>query len=156
MPLDLLARLSFHVMNDLPKIRIMKANRAFSLKNLVLFIAVVLISVSAANAQKSFAPLQNSLTYAGTVDGHMNFLLNYDNELGEKFFVLIADSNGKVFFEEVYAEKKFNRIFSIPVEAGNITLTITSFKSKNEKRFQVTTERRLVEEVTVSKPTVKP
>jgi len=86
----------------------------------------------------------------------MNFLLNYDNELGEKFFVLIADSNGKVFFEEVYAEKKFNRIFSIPVEAGNITLTITSFKSKNEKRFQVTTERRLVEEVTVSKPTVKP
>ena len=134
----------------------MKANRAFSLKNLVLFIAVVLISVSAANAQKSFAPLQNSLTYAGTVDGHMNFLLNYDNELGEKFFVLIADSNGKVFFEEVYAEKKFNRIFIIPVEAGNITLTITSFKSKNEKRFQVTTERRLVEEVTVSKPSVKP
>lgn len=134
----------------------MKANRAFSLKSLVLFFAIVLFSVSAANAQKSLAPSQNSLTYAGTVDGHMNFLLNYDNELGEKFFVLIADANGKVFFEEVYAEKKFNRIFSIPVEAGNITLTITSFKSKNEKRFQVTTERRLVEEVTVSKPTVKP
>lgn len=134
----------------------MKANRAFSLKNLVMLIAVVLFSVSAANAQKSVAPSQNSLTYAGTVDGHMNFLLNYDNELSEKFFVFIADANGKVFFEEVYADKKFNRIFSIPVEAGNITLTITSFKNKNEKRFQVTTERRLVEEVTISKPSVKP
>ena len=134
----------------------MKANRAFSLKNLVLFIAVVLISVSAANAQKSTSAAQSSLTYAGTVDGHMNFLLNYDNEVAEKFFVIITDANGKVFFEEVYAEKKFNRIFSIPVEAGNITLTITSFKNKNEKRFQVTTERRLVEEVTVSKPSVKP
>jgi len=143
-------------MNDLTKTRIMKANRAFSLKNLVLIIAVLMFTVSAANAQKSTSAAQSSLTYAGTVDGHMNFLLNYDNEVAEKFFVIIADANGKVFFEEVYAEKKFNRIFSIPVEAGNITLTITSFKNKNEKRFQVTTERRLVEEVTVSKPSVKP
>lgn len=134
----------------------MKANRAFSLKNLVMFIAVVAFSVSTASAQKSIPSLQNSLTYAGTVDGHMNFLLNYDNELGEKFFVLIADVNGKVFFEEVYSDKKFNRIFSIPVEAGNITLTITSFKNKSDKKFQVTTERKLVEEVTVSKPSVKP
>ena len=134
----------------------MKANRAFSLKNLVLIIAVLMFTVSAANAQKSTSAAQSSLTYAGTVDGHMNFLLNYDNEVAEKFFVIITDANGKVFFEEVYAEKKFNRIFSIPVEAGNITLTITSFKNKNEKRFQVTTERRLVEEVTVSKPSVKP
>lgn len=143
-------------MNDLTKTRIMKANRAFSLKNLVLIIAVLMFTVSTANAQKSTNPVQSSLTYAGTVDGHMNFLLNYENELAEKFLVIIADANGKVFFEEVYSEKKFNRIFSIPVEAGNITLTITSFKNKNEKRFQVTTERRLIEEVTVSKPSVKP
>ncbi|MFM1795283.1 MAG: hypothetical protein RL642_1668 [Bacteroidota bacterium] len=134
----------------------MKANRAFSLKNLVFAVAVMFLSLSTALAQKSSAPVQNSLTYAGTVDGHMNFLLNFDNESGEKFFVLIADANGKLFFEEVYAEKKFNRIFSIPVEAGNITLTITSFKNKNDKKFQVTTERKLVEEVTVSKPSVKP
>ena len=134
----------------------MKANRAFSLKNLVLIIAVLMFTVSTAHAQKSTNTSQSFLTYAGTVDGHMNFLLNYDNELAEKFFVIIADANGKVFFEEVYAEKKFNRIFSIPVEAGNITLTITSFKNKNERKFQVTTERRLVEEVTVSKPSVKP
>ena len=133
----------------------MKANRAFSLKNLVLIIAVLMFT-AAANAQKSSNAPQSFLTYAGTVDGHMNFLLNYDNELAEKFFVIIADANGKVFFEEVYSEKKFNRIFSIPVEAGNITLTITSFKNKNERKFQVTTERRLVEEVTVSKPSVKP
>jgi hypothetical protein len=143
------------VKNDLTKTRIMKANRAFSLKNLVLIIAVLMFT-AAANAQKSSNAPQSFLTYAGTVDGHMNFLLNYDNELAEKFFVIIADANGKVFFEEVYAEKKFNRIFSIPVEAGNITLTITSFKNKNERKFQVTTERRLVEEVTVSKPSVKP
>jgi predicted ATP-grasp superfamily ATP-dependent carboligase len=143
-------------MNDLTKTRIMKANRAFSLKNLAFIVAVMFLSLSTALAQKSSASVQNSLTYAGTVDGHMNFLLNYDNELGEKFFVLIADANGKVFFEEVYAEKKFNRIFSIPVEAGNITLTITSFRNKNDKKFQVTTERKLIEEVTVSKPSVKP
>jgi hypothetical protein len=142
-------------MNDLTKTRIMKANRAFSLKNLVLIIAVLMFT-AAANAQKSSNAPQSFLTYAGTVDGHMNFLLNYDNELAEKFFVIIADANGKVFFEEVYSEKKFNRIFSIPVEAGNITLTITSFKNKSDKKFQVTTERKLVEEVTVSKPSVKP
>jgi hypothetical protein len=143
-------------MNDLTKTRIMKANRAFSLKNLVLIIAVLMFTTFTASAQKSTNAVQPSLTYAGTVDGHMNFLLNYDNEVAEKFFVIIADVSGKVFFEEVYSEKKFNRIFSIPVEAGNITLTITSFKNKSDKKFQVTTERKLVEEVTVSKPSVKP
>lgn len=134
----------------------MKANRAFSLKNLVLIVAVMMFTASTASAQKSANAVPSSLTYAGTVDGHMNFLLNYENESAEKFFVIIADANGKTFFEEVYSDKKFNRIFSIPVEAGNITLTVTSFKNKNDKKFQVTTERRLIEEVTVSKPSVKP
>lgn len=134
----------------------MKANRAFSLKNLVLIIAVLMFTTFTASAQKSTNAVQPTLTYAGTVDGNMNFLLNYDNEVAEKFIVFIADANGKVFFEEVYSEKKFNRIFSIPVEAGNITLTITSFKNKSDKKFQVTTERKLIEEVTVSKPLVKP
>lgn len=133
----------------------MKANRAFSLKNL-LFICAFLFAFTA-NAQKQSAvavQTETTLTYAGTVDGNMNFLLSYENESAEKFIVIIADKNGKNFFEEVYNDKKFNRIFSIPVEAGNITLTIASYKNKNDKKFQVTTERRIVEEVTISKPSV--
>ncbi len=137
----------------------MKANRAISLRNLVLTLVVSLLGVLSASAQKSQSStgnMQPSLTYVGTADGYMNFLLNFENESSEKLFVIIADANGKTFYEEVYSEKKFNKIFSIPVEVGNITLSITSHKSKSDKKFQVTTERRVIEEVVVSKPAVKP
>ncbi len=117
----------------------MKANRAFSLKNLVLFIAVVLISVSAANAQKSFAPLQNSLTYAGTVDGHMNFLLNYDNELGEKFFVLIPIQMEKYFSKKFTLKKSSTEssVFQLKQEILHLPLQVSRVKTRKDFRLQL-------------------
>ena len=136
----------------------MKTKRAISLKNLLLTLVVSLLGVLSASAQKSQSPAGNmepSLTYVGTSDGHMKFLLSYENESSEKLLVIIADSNGTTFYEEVYSDKKFSKIFSIPVEVGNITLSVTGHKKKSDQKFQVTTERRVTEEVIVSKPSVK-
>jgi hypothetical protein len=116
---------------------IMKANRANSNRNIILnmFLTAILsvISFAGANAQKTQATATtpvNTVTYIGTVDEHVNFLVNYDNEANEKFVVIV----------------------SVPVDFGNVTFTIAAYKNKADKKFQVVTERRVVEEVIVKKP----
>jgi hypothetical protein len=86
----------------------MKANRAVSNRNITLnlFLSVIfsVISFAGANARKT--PPQpvnpvNSITYVGTADEHVNFLLNYDNEANEKFVVIVTNTSGKTLYEEV-------------------------------------------------------
>ena len=82
----------------------------------------------------------------------MNFLMKFDNESGEKFILTITDANEKTIYEDVYVDRRFSKTFSIPVEFGNLTFTISSYRTRGEKKFQATTERRLIEEVIVKKP----
>jgi hypothetical protein len=138
---------------------IMKANRANSNRNMImnLFFTAILsvITFAGANAQKTQAAATapvNTVTYIGTVDEHVNFLVNYDNEANEKFVVIVSDQAGKTLYEEVYADRKLTKIFSVPVDFGNVTFTIAAYKNKADKKFQVVTERRVVEEVIVKKP----
>jgi hypothetical protein len=137
----------------------MKAKRANSNRNTImnLFLSAVLsvISFAGANAQKTQSAATspvNTLTYVGTVDEHVNFLLNYDNEVNEKFVVIVSNASGKTLYEEVYADRKLTKIFSVPVDFGNVTFTVAAYKNKSDKKFQVSTERKVVEEVIIKKP----
>jgi ssRNA-specific RNase YbeY (16S rRNA maturation enzyme) len=130
----------------------MKANRAISMRKMILAAVFFVVSLMSANAQSTKVSSPNNITYIGTVDEHVNFLLNYENETNEKYVMIVTDANGRVLFEEVYADKKLTKIYSVPVEYGNVTFTITAYKNKSDKKFQVTTERRLIEEVIVKKP----
>jgi hypothetical protein len=75
--------------------------------------------------------------------------MNYENESGEKFVVNIVDADGISLFEGVFSDKKFVKTFRVPREAGNISFTISSHKNKADKKFQVTTERKMIEEITI-------
>lgn len=137
----------------------MKANRANSNRNIImnLFLSAILsvISFAGANAQKTQAVVNspvNTVTYVGTVDEHVNFLLNYDNEANEKYVVIVSNASGKTLYEEVYSDRKLTKIFSVPVDFGNVTFTIAAYRNKADKKFQVVTERKVVEEVTIKKP----
>jgi ssRNA-specific RNase YbeY (16S rRNA maturation enzyme) len=137
----------------------MKAKRANSNRNIILnlFLSAILsvISFAGANAQKTQSAATspvNTLTYVGTADEHVNFLLNYDNEANEKFVVIVSNASGKTLYEEVYAERKLTKIFSVPVDFGNVTFTIAAYRNKSDKKFQVSTERKVVEEVIIKKP----
>ncbi len=137
----------------------MKANRAISNRNIILslFLSAILsvISFAGANAQKTSPQLVNpvnSITYVGTADEHVNFLLNYDNEANEKFVVIVSSAAGKTLYEEVYTDRKLTKIFSVPVEFGNVTFTVVSNRNKSDKKFQVATERKVIEEVVIKKP----
>jgi len=137
----------------------MKAKRANSNRNIILnlFLSAILsvISFAGANAQKTQSAATspvNTLTYVGTADEHVNFLLNYDNEANEKFVVIVSNAAGKTLYEEVYAERKLTKIFSVPVDFGNVTFTVAAYRNKSDKKFQVSTERKVVEEVIIKKP----
>jgi hypothetical protein len=115
------------------------------------FVSVLTIASVLAVSAKTTPVIKDPATvnYIGSVDDQLSFLMNYENESGEKFIVTILDSRGESLFEGVFSDKKFSRIFKVPVEAGNTTFVISDYKNKSEKKFQVTSVRRLVEEVVV-------
>ncbi len=127
------------------------------LKNSFFTISLVIVTVIAAQAGevKSATPL-GSVTYLGSADDQMSFIMSYENDSNEKYVITIADADGIALFEAVCSEKKFLKTFKVPSDAGNVTFSVSSYRNRSEKKFVVTTERRIVAEVVVSKPVVKP
>jgi hypothetical protein len=78
--------------------------------------------------------------------------MKYDNESSEKFILSITDVDGTTIYEDVYADRRFSKTFSVPIDFGNVTFTISSYRNKAEKKYQVSTERRVIEEVIIKKP----
>lgn len=113
-----------------------------------------ILSVMNVNAQKAgdtagSAPA--AINYLGASNDQMSFNLKYENVKGERYAVTISDSEGNILFDASYSDKKFNKTFKVPAEIGNLTFVISDAKNKAEKKFAVTTERRIVEEVYVTK-----
>lgn len=126
-------------------------------KNLFFVFSLVLLTIAAAHAdEKKPNPPAGSVTYLGSEDEQMSFIMSYENDSNEKYVITIADADGIALFEAVCSEKKFLKTFKVPMDAGNVTFSVSSYKNRSEKKFVVTTERRIVAEVVVSKPVVKP
>lgn len=120
------------------------------IRNTFLVSFLIIASVLAVSAKSTPVPKDlATVNYIGSTNDQLSFLMNYENESGEKFIVTILDSRGESLFEGVFSDKKFSRIFKVPTEAGNTTFVISDFKNKNEKKFQVTSVRRIVEEVVI-------
>jgi hypothetical protein len=117
------------------------------------FVSFLLIaSFTGARAQKvTGSPAVASVSYLGYNNDLMSFLLKYENKTGEKYTVTITDSDGNILYNEIFADKNFSKIFKTRVETGRLTFTISSPKNREEKKFQVSTERRLVEEFSITK-----
>jgi hypothetical protein len=123
------------------------------IRNAFFVSSLVILSVVGASAQSTtVTPPAASVSYLGTSNEQLSFLMNYDNETAEKFVVSIVNKDGDVLFEGVYADKKFSKTFKLPTDAGNVSFSISSFRNKSEKKFLVTTERRITEEVVILKP----
>ena len=127
-----------------------------------LFFALFLVvftaaGVSAQVVQTSYsAPVvpavsQPVVTYLGSGDEEMSFNLKYENVSGSKFLVSVVDNEGEVLFDQVFTDKKFNKTFRVPVELGKLSFVIRDLKTKEQKRVNVSTGRRFVEEVSVTR-----
>lgn len=127
-----------------------------------LFFALFLAVMTAAGAsaqvvQTSYstpvtpAVSQPVVTYLGSDEEDMSFNLKYENADGAKFLVTVLDKDGETLFGQVFSDKKFNKTFKVPAELGKLSFVIRDLKTKTQKSVLVSTERRFVEEVSVTK-----
>lgn len=123
------------------------------LRNAFFVSALTVLSVISVHAQKTTDTTNAvaSVSYLGSANDQMSFGMKYENETGEKYAITIIDSEGITLYDGTFSEKKFNKTFKVPAEIGNLTFIISNAKNRSEKKFQVTTERRIVEEVYVTK-----
>ncbi len=92
-----------------------------------------------------------AVIYQGYANEEYYFLMKYDNETGEKFSIIITDSEGNKLYSETFADKKFSKIFKTHLETGSLTFVISNPKKKEEKKFKVNAERHIAEEFSVTK-----
>ena len=138
----------------------MKSNNAnpasanLFVRNFFIALLALASSVNCANGQQSTTvhdPKNGSVTYLGTNGGEMLFNLVFENSKQEKFVVSISDAEKNILYTEVFNDKKFNKKFKVPADILKLTFTITNQKTKTDQQFVVSTERRLIEEVLVTK-----
>lgn len=119
------------------------------IRNAFFVTALSFLTIISAHAQTVAQPA--SLSYLGTANDQMAFVLKYANESGEKYAVTIKDKEGIVLFDGTYTDKVFSKTFKIPSDMEDLIFVISNAKNRAEKMFQVSTERRVVEEVYVTK-----
>ena len=112
----------------------------------------IMFSVSAF-AGKSFTGGYNEpgvhVTSSGVVNGEMTFRLNYENESADVLEIVITDNQGNRLYKKLSAERKLNTAFRIPAELGTVYLTVTNTKDRTQKRFQISSQERIVEKVVI-------
>lgn len=118
----------------------------------------LLIVVQAATAQTRAVAVMEPLEAAATVKhignppGSMVFQVQYDNQSGDKFSLIIKDNDGAVLFQDVYSGKKFDKKFQLPqAQADKLKFIIRGIGNNHLQTFEVNTNTRLVEEIVVKK-----
>lgn len=92
-----------------------------------------------------------AVSYLGYNSNQLSFLLKYETANGEKFNVTITDADGNVLFNEFFSDKKFSKVFKTPLETSSLTFIISNPRNREEKKFQVSTGRRMVEAFSITK-----
>ena len=110
---------------------------------------ILSITLHASATKGNLLPANASVSFIGSENSELSFSMIYENEAAEKFYITILDAEGIILFEGNYNDKKFNKIFKLPSEIGAITFVIRGQKSRFEKKFKVTKEYRIAEEVFV-------
>ncbi|MBS1563156.1 MAG: hypothetical protein JST39_02155 [Bacteroidetes bacterium] len=128
--------------------------------NLSLALVIAVASFAGASAQArqaSFttvaepATSQPVVTYLGSGEEQMSFNLRYENLSGTKFLLTVLDDSGEVLFDQVFTDKKFSKTFKVPSDLGKLSFVIRDLRTKEQKKVLVSTERRFVEEVSVTR-----
>jgi len=102
-------------------------------------------------AQKTTDSTAASVSYLGYAGDQFSFLMKYENEKAERFAVTITDSDGHILYNEMFTDKKFNKIFKTHLETGSLTFVISNPKKKEEKKFRVDTQRHIAEAFSITR-----
>ena len=93
-----------------------------------------------------------TVKHIGNPQGSIVFQVQYDNLSGDRFSLTIKDNDGAILFQDIYADKKFDKKFQLPQgDADKLKFIIKGIKSNNIQTFEVNTSTRVVEEIIVKR-----
>lgn len=126
--------------------------------------AVLVLSLTGAYAATYATPASQGIMNGGpgvgktevshlASDGEsLLFEVKVENASGEKFYVLVKDENNNTLYRGSFSGKEFNKKFRLPKsESNHITFIVRGESGVSTETFQINTNRRVVEEVVVTK-----
>jgi hypothetical protein len=129
-------------------------NAALYSKSVKLVASLILIAGSfSAQAQtaNNESPVRVAeVKHIGNTRDMMVFQVQVDNSLGERFSVVLKDTYGATLFNEVFKDKKFDKKFKVPkTEDSKVYFVIRDLANNSEQSFEVNSNTRVIEEVSV-------
>lgn len=99
------------------------------------------------NSKKSY------VKFLGTENGDVWFSVNYANPAGEKFTLIVKNEDGDVLYEGAFNDQKFSRKIKLVLDEQDAlpTFVIKTASQRFAQSFQVNADKRLVENVVVTK-----
>jgi hypothetical protein len=83
-------------------------------------------------------------------NGQVFFTIKYHNELGRRFDITVNDAYGENLYRGNFSGKEFGKVFRAPAELGKLVVTIRSYATKKEHKFEISSEPRFIQEAYVT------
>ena len=123
--------------------------------------AVVFILTAATTVSAQVAPVsatisdgvgKTNVTYVATGNESLYFDVRVENAEGERFVIVVKDDNGTTLYRGSSSDKDFKKRFILPkTDSSKLTFHIKSESGIKSESFEINTNTRVVEEVTVKK-----
>ena len=129
-----------------------KPAKSFFMKKTVLTVLIVVNTLFAAKADNRLPAneKQVAITSLGVTNGEMIFNIKYDNVNEDKLSIVLSDERGMVLYKENVESKNVNKTFKTSSEIGTVIVTVTNNKNKTKQKFEISNEKRYVEELMIT------
>jgi hypothetical protein len=140
-------------------IGVVNANLSKFIKTSVVVLVLTATATAKAQVTPASAIITNDngsgkavVTYFSCGNETLLFEVKVDNAEGEKFTIFVKDEHGTTIYRGVYNDKDFRKRFVLPrTDSGRLTFSIKSESDAKSESFEINTNTRIVEEVTVKK-----
>jgi hypothetical protein len=90
-----------------------------------------------------------TISYKGMEDNLMLLLVQFENPKGDKYLVRIQDKDKNNYYKEAYSGVVYSKLFKVPADQGNMTLTFENTSSKAKTAFVTNSIMRTYTDVAI-------
>jgi hypothetical protein len=121
-------------------------------KRAFIFLSIALLTSFASFAQDKTVASDESafVNFLKVQNGDLYFTVKFNNSLGRRFDITVHDAFGENLYRGNFSGKDFGKVFRAPVELGKLVVTIRSFATKAEHKFEISSEARTVRDAYVT------
>jgi hypothetical protein len=123
-----------------------------TIKSAFLILSIIFLASFAAVAQdKTTANDETAfVNYLKVQDGQLYFTVKFHNSVGRRFDITVYDTNGENLYRGNFSGKEFGKVFRAPAELGKLVVTIRSYATRTEHKFEISSEARVIREAYVT------